>query len=98
MRNEKKLLNKEIMEKDVLNRIKWDKNLNPSDFVIHYIDRGGESEQMKKINFTEIELRGDFFSLNNSTNLIPMHRIRRITCRGKIVWSRAQRRMKMKRE
>ncbi|RLI94531.1 MAG: hypothetical protein DRO92_02805 [Candidatus Altiarchaeales archaeon] len=93
-----KLLNKEIMEKDVLNRIKWDKNLNPSDFVIYYIDRERESEQMKKINFTERELRGDFFSVNNSTNLIPMQRIRRITCRGKIVWSRAQRRMKMKRE
>ncbi len=73
---------KEVMEKDALNRIRWDKRLNPEDFTIHYLDLG----RLKEINFLEIKLQGDFFSADE--NMIPVHRIRKITCRGKVVWDK----------
>jgi len=77
-----RLFEKEIMEKDALNRIKWDPKLKPEEFSIHYLDLG----KLKEINFSEIELQGDFFRLKE--NLIPMHRIRRIAWKGRVVWDR----------
>ncbi len=76
------LFEKEITEKDALNRIKWDPRLNPRDFSIHYLDLN----RLKEINFSEIELQGDFFRLKE--NLIPMHRIRKISWKGRVVWDR----------
>ena len=101
----KELFKKEVMEKDVLNRILWDKKnflsgnfcvqsepegsdsdkkLNPEDFDIHYFDR--ITKKLERAKFTEIKLKGDFFQFGEG--LIPMHRIRKITCRGEVVWSR----------
>ncbi len=79
-----KPLSSELTEKDALNRIKWDKSLNASDYVICYVVR--ESEQLKEVAFTDIELRGDFFF--SAGSLIPLHRIRRITCGSVIAWDR----------
>lgn len=78
------LFAKEILEKDVLNRIIWDPRLNPKEFEIHYLDR--KKEGLSKINFSEIKLKGDFFQYQNS--LIPLHRIRKITRKGKVVWDK----------
>lgn len=82
----KEIFRKEIIEKDVLNRILWDKKLNPADFDIYYLDR--ITKKLNKVKFTDIKFEGDFFSIGESLSLIPMHRIRRITCKGEIVWSR----------
>ena len=75
---------KEVMEKDVLNRIKWDSCFNPEDFSIHYIDR--VTENLKQVNFNDIEIEGDFMRTDDS--MIPMHRIREIKCKGKVVWNK----------
>lgn len=72
------------MEKDMLNRIKWNKKLNPADFDIYYIDRITKKQECVK--FTDIKFEGDFFRIGES--FIPMHRIRKITSKGEIVWSR----------
>ncbi len=77
-------LGKEKLERDALNRITWDKNLNPGDFSIRYIDRA--SQKMKEVGFTDIGLEGDFFRYGDS--LIPMHRIRKILCKDRVVWDR----------
>jgi len=76
------LFEKEITEKDALNRIRWDPRLNPGDFSIHYLDLG----KLKEINFSEIELQGDFFRIGES--LVPMHRIRKISWKGRVVWDK----------
>ncbi len=79
-----KALDKELTERDALYRIKWDYGIAEREYVVHYIDRG--SDELGEISFGEIELAGDFFAFGDS--LIPMHRIRKITCKGKIVWNR----------
>lgn len=77
-------LGKEKLERDALNRITWDKNLSPGDFSIRYVDRA--SQKMKEVDFTDIGLEGDFFRYGDS--LIPMHRIRKILCKDRVVWDR----------
>ncbi len=72
------------MEKDALNRIKWDSQLNPEEFEIHYLDR--KEDKLLKVNFSDIELQGDFFQYHD--NLIPLHRIRKILWKGKVVWNK----------
>ena len=72
------------MEKDVLNRIKWDPKLNPGEYSIHYLDR--VSGRLLKAGFLEIKPEGDFFRLRDS--LIPMHRIRKIIWKKKVVWEK----------
>lgn len=80
----KEIFRKEVMEKDVLNRIKWDKRLNPADFDIYYLDR--ITKKLERMKFTDIKFEGDFFCIGES--FVPMHRIRKITSKGEIVWSR----------
>lgn len=73
---------KELMEKDALNRILWDRNLKPEKYSIVYLDRG----QLKEVSFLDVKLDGDFFWLGDG--LIPMHRIRKILEGGEVVWER----------
>ncbi len=77
-------LSKELTERDALNRIRWDERLDGEDYVVHYIDR--LPPELKSVSFMDMELAGDFFSVDDS--LIPMHRIRKITCMDEVVWSR----------
>ncbi len=78
----------EVMERDALNRIKWDKRLNPRDFCIHYVDRGPDRwVRLVKVNFKDVEINGDFMLIGDRT--VPMHRIRKITYREKTtVWEK----------
>ncbi|MFH1403548.1 MAG: DUF504 domain-containing protein [Candidatus Altiarchaeota archaeon] len=73
---------KERLEKDALNRILWDKSLNPAEYTIHYADRfrGGLSE----VRFTEVEVDGDYIVSGGS--MIPVHRIREIRRNDEVVW------------
>jgi uncharacterized protein (UPF0248 family) len=76
------IFEKELMEKDALNLIKWDKKLKPEEFSIQYMDLG----RLREVKFSEIELQGDFFRMEES--LVPMHRIRKILWEGRVVWDR----------
>ncbi len=73
---------KERLEKDVLYRILWDKKLKAEDYSIQFMDQG----KLQKASFLEIKLDGDFFTLGDAS--IPMHRIRRILEKGKVVWEK----------
>ncbi|MBN2013745.1 MAG: DUF504 domain-containing protein [Candidatus Altiarchaeota archaeon] len=76
------LSDKEVMEKDALNRIRWDRKLKPEEYSIMYLDRG----KLREVRFTEIQLQGDFFQ--SAENQIPMHRIRKILRKGNVVWEK----------
>ena len=69
---------------DCLNKIRWDSGINPDDFSIHYTDR--VTGQLKKVNFKDIQIKGDFMKTDDS--MIPMHRIRKIKYGDKVVWDR----------
>jgi uncharacterized protein (UPF0248 family) len=75
--------------RELLNKIKWDKNLKPADYTLYYLDR--ISKTLKKAKYSDIiRTEGTFIiiSLEGKETNIPMHRIRRVEEKGKIVWER----------
>jgi len=73
--------------KDLINKIKWDKRENPEDYTLIYIDLGGKKELL----YTDIKrLEGNFMIIerNNEEIEIPLHRIREVKKKEKVVWKR----------
>lgn len=73
----------------LLSKIKWDKNLNPADYLIYYLDR--ISNILKEIHFTQIKEFDSYFmkiEKDNKEVNIPLHRIREVKSKGKIIWKR----------
>jgi uncharacterized protein (UPF0248 family) len=71
---------------DLLNKIRWDKNVKPEEYNIVYFDR--IAERSFEVPFTSLSRRGNFFVLSvdgRETN-IPLHRIRQVKRKGKVVW------------
>ncbi len=75
--------------KDLLNKIKWDKKENPEDHVVVYEDRVEGKE--RKIPFESIKKVEEGFMIvekgGERTN-IPLHRIRKVLKKGKLIWQR----------
>lgn len=68
---------------NILNKIKWDKNLNPNEYSLVYLDFNRKVE----IKFNEIkEISKNFISLEDKE--IPLHRIREIRKKGEVIWKR----------
>ncbi len=75
--------------KDLINQLKWDKNLNPADYYLYYLDR--ISKQLKEIRFTDIKrIEGNTIILEKHAEEIeiPMHRIKRVKKNNKTAWLR----------
>ena len=74
---------------ELLNKIKWDKDLNPQEYKLYYLDRITNS--LKEIKFAQIK-EFSVFSLiveKNSNDIdIPLHRIKEVRKTGKIIWKR----------
>jgi uncharacterized protein (UPF0248 family) len=76
---------------DLINKIKWDENENPGDYVIGYEDR--ISKEIIEIKFTEIKkIEDNFMVLERDLEEvnIPLHRIRIVKKQGKVVWERTK--------
>ena len=72
---------------DLLNKIKWDKNLNPNEYSIIYLD----FNKKKEVKFTEIKEFNNLTLIIESENKeveIPLHRIKEIKKSGRIIWKR----------
>ena len=75
--------------KEILNKIKWDKNLNPDDFMIYYYDR--VKKDFNEAKFSDIlEVYENFAELKTKSGKInlPLHRIRQISYKGEVYWKR----------
>jgi uncharacterized protein (UPF0248 family) len=79
--------------KDFLDKIKWDKRMNPDEYTLVYIDRftGKEVE----FEYSDIiGVAGTFLQVKTIVNQrekivdIPMHRIVKIKKSGFVVWDR----------
>ncbi len=79
-----KFLEKEVMERDALNRIRWDSTLNPQEFSVLYIDRF--RGKLVEVPYNSIRVEGDYIRVGDS--LIPAHRVRQIKQSGRIVWAK----------
>jgi len=77
-----------ISIKNILNKIKWDKNENPLDYSIGYWDN--IDKKIIFIRFDEIKkIEGNFLLLDGvKETYIPMHRIREVSKKKKIIWKR----------
>jgi uncharacterized protein (UPF0248 family) len=78
-----------ITIRDLLNKIKWDQNLKPEDYTLYYLDR--ISKTLKKLKYSDIiRTEGTFIiiSIEGEETSIPMHRIRRVKEKNKVVWER----------
>ena len=73
---------------DLLNRLRWDKNLKPQEYVLVYIDR--IEEKNYEIPLTAIARKGNFIMIlkQGKEQSIPLHRIRQVKRNGKVIWER----------
>lgn len=72
---------------DVLNQIKWDKNVKGEDFVIEYIDFG----KLVSMPYSSVKRVEGLFMIvekNGEEVNIPLHRVRIIRQKGEVVWQR----------
>ena len=72
----------------LLNKIKWDKGENPSDYTLFYFDR--ILNKLVSIPYNKIKrLEGSFMVLDNieGTN-IPLHRIKKVAKKDAVIWER----------
>ena len=75
--------------KEEINKIKWDKRENPEDYSVFYLDR--VLNRLIEISYKNIKrLDGEFFVINKNEEdtFIPLHRIREVRKKGKLVWER----------
>ena len=56
------MFEKERLERDVLNRIRWDRSLNPEEFTVCYLDRF--SSRLKEVRYVDLVLDGDFITIS----------------------------------
>ncbi len=70
---------------EILNKIKWDKNLNKEEYKIYYLDN--IKKKLIEIKFNEIkEITKNFMILGDKE--IPLHRIKEIRKKEKLIWKR----------
>ena len=75
--------------KGLLNKIKWDKNLNSKEYSILYFDRIAKS--LIEIGYNDIKKIEKGFIIverDNKEVNIPLHRIKRVERKGKLIWER----------
>lgn len=76
---------------DVLNKIKWDVNVDSSEYTVVYRDRLDEKDV--EIKYDTIErVEGNFIVImrNDDEVFIPVHRIIQVKRNGKNIWKREQ--------
>ncbi len=74
--------------KDFLNKIKWSKEENSSEYEIGYWDN--IDKKLIFIGFSEIKkIEGNFLLLDREKETyIPMHRVREVKKKDRVVWKR----------
>ncbi|MBS3097632.1 DUF504 domain-containing protein [Candidatus Woesearchaeota archaeon] len=78
-----------ISIKDLLNKIKWDKKEDPSDYTIVYKDRvEGKYKEMAYNDIKKIE--GTFMVLDRGGEEvnIPLHRVKQVRKNWLVIWNR----------
>jgi len=74
---------------ELINKIKWDKRENPSEYSLFYIDR--ITKKLVEIKYSDIKRIDEGLIVlereGEETN-IPLHRIREVRMKGSLVWKR----------
>jgi len=78
-----------ITIKELLNKIKWDKRENPDGYRIYYYDR--VLDKLIEVKYNDIlDIEGLFARImhNGRKIEIPLHRIKQVRKKGKLIWER----------
>ncbi len=78
-----------ISIRELINKIKWDPAERADEYDIFYLDR--VKNMLLKINLKNIlEIEGEFIKISKDKNInyIPLHRIKKVTKKDKVIWSR----------
>ena len=73
---------------DIINKIKWDEKLQEEDFEIEYLD----FNNLVSMPYTSIKKIEGLFMLVEKDGKeinIPLHRIRKVKEKGKVIWQRS---------
>ena len=74
---------------DLLNKIRWDKREDPSEYIIVYYDRVEDrNKEVKFDKITEIENLFIAVELDDKEISLPVHRIREVKKGSIIIWKR----------
>lgn len=79
-----------ISIRDLLNKIKWDPQETPEDYVFYYYDR--VEKKLKELRFEDIKEVSENFMLMEKEGIeaeIPLHRIKKVMRKGIVVWERS---------
>ena len=73
---------------EVLNKIKWDPNENPEDYTLYYFDR--VTKELCPVEYNDAIIEEGLLKvrIEDSIVSIPLHRIRKITKKGRAFWER----------
>jgi len=75
--------------KDLLNKIKWDENLKKEEYVVSYLD--SVEKKLIPLKFSDIlRVEGSFMVIEKDSQetYIPLHRIKEVKEKEKLVWQR----------
>ena len=78
-----------IYIKNLLNKIEWDKREKPEDYELYFLDR--IEDKYIKLKYKDIKrLEGSFMVIDKDAEevSIPLHRIKFVKKKGKIIWQR----------
>ena len=76
-----------------MDKVKWDKRISPEMCTLFYWDR--ILKKKIKIKYKDIkEIKDNFMYVEREgeVNIVPIHRLRRIKNKGRIIWERKERR------
>jgi uncharacterized protein (UPF0248 family) len=77
--------------RDTLNKILWDRRLDPAEYEVTFIHRGAPSD-LRTIRFDSITSIGSswFLYRDGDEVLIPFHRVLRVTKTrtGEVIWGK----------
>lgn len=75
---------------DLMNKIKWDENEHPEDYVIGYMDR--ITKKITELPYPKIKrVEGTFMIILDDKGEevnIPSHRVKYVKKKGEIIWQR----------
>ena len=70
---------------EILNKIRWDSNLNKEEYLIYYLDN--IKKKLIEIEFINIkEISRNFITLEDKE--IPLHRVKEIRKKDRLIWKR----------
>ena len=75
---------------NILTRLHWDEKCDPNDYQIYYLDRQKGLVLLPYGAIISVKHGWICASLEYGMVMIPMHRVRKIICKGEVIFKRGE--------